>query len=164
MVELFVAQVRQLLEHVRDLFGVPAAVVSTVGPDSAGQNILASWSGGASEGQSAGSAAVSGHHGALGDVDAALNALTQEVAEQTADRRRQVESLLAQLDGDAQSLAQEPQSIELRTAVLHAVGEYLSRAEQVVINHADSIPGIQRQMRAILDQYTELAGNPGTVS
>lgn len=162
--ELFVAQVRQLLEHVRDLFGVPTAVVSSAGPDSAGQNILASWSGGASEGQAAGSAAVSEHHGALGDVDAALNALTQELAEQTAGRRQQVESLLAQLDSDAQSLTQEPQSMELRTAVLHAVGQYLSAAEQVVISHAESIPARRQQMQAILAQYTELAANPGAGS
>jgi hypothetical protein len=93
-VEGFVDMVTQQLERVRDLFGLPTQVITAATPDSAGSGLLANWSGASSRDHDEAARGVDSQHSALGAIDAALDGLTREVAQETSARRGRAEDLI----------------------------------------------------------------------
>ncbi|WP_071289540.1 hypothetical protein [Mycolicibacterium llatzerense] len=157
----FVERVTRQLEQVRDLFGLPDQVITAATPSSAGTGLLANWSGASSQGHDEAAGGVGAQHGALGDADAALDAFTRELGQETAARRARAEDLIRSARGTAESLGPQTDSVDGRRALASALTDHLSAASQLVIEHAESLPARQQQLAALTARFATMSGEPG---
>lgn len=160
----FVERVTRQLEQVRDLFGLPDQVITAATPGSAGTGLLANWSGASSQGHEEAASGVGAQHGALGDADAALDAFTRELGQETAARRGRAEDLIRSARGTAESLGPQTDSVDGRRALASALTEYLAAAAQLVIEHAESLPARQQQLAALTARFSTMSGGPASGS
>lgn len=160
----FVDRVTQLLERVRDLFGLPTQVITAATPGSAGSGLLANWSGASSQGHDAAASGVGSQHGALGDADEALGVFTRQLVQETLARRSRAEDLITAARGAVQSLGPQTDSVDGRRALAAALTDCLSAASQLVIEHAEAVPARQRELAALSARFTALCGDsaPGS--